>query len=435
MTEFEWGDTIGSGGFGVVLEAKCLEDGSPCVVKKLKAGLTPTALKRFKREIRIQSQMDHEHVVEIIGFNTEDTPPWFAMPRAVESVEDRLRRERGEAALWMFSGLAEGVKYLHENGVIHRDLKPSNGLIFQDDKNEWVCVSDLGLGRFMDRDSTVLTVDGLGTPAYAAPEQWNDFANVDIRADIYAMGKILYAVLTGEVPYPWMDFLKVPRKFVFIVQKATKEDPSERYQTLAEMMNDYELVTTSSLLDSPSEAARKMLEELLASQEFTKAAVEPLARLLAENADDYTMQVRITPKLPVPVLKRLAKSFPDYFRQILNGYDEHVSGSLSFDYCDTVANFYSLLFLLTDDDEIRMMILSRLPVLGYDHNRWHVRSTFANLVAGLKDPVLILGVRDVLRKNPSAAAWCAEALTNRSIPKIIRTALKEAGSEDDEQDA
>lgn len=428
MPKYQIGDKIGSGGFGEVFEGKRMENGWVCAIKRLCASVDDEGQKRFRREVRMQAQLRHRNIVPIIGYNLEDDPPWFAMPRALFSLREYLGRSKGGDEIRIIFDIATGIVYAHDNGIIHRDLKPENILFFRGQDNElYATVGDFGLGRFITRDSPSLTQTHIriGTIEYMAPEQYTDAKHVDHRTDIYALGKILYEVLTGEVPYPQMDYSKVPRKFTYIIQKACKSNCEDRYSTVKEMINDLILVTQKEkLLTKPAETIRDEVQKILEEQDFTASGIEKLARLFIENTDDNEIVTGLLPKLPGPILQSLIENYVSMLIPVLKAYDEAVSAALPFEYCDTVANFYRKIFYWTDSDEVKIMILKRLLELGHSHNRWYVGGVFAELVAELKDPSLILAVRDVLQADASTAEWCKPYLDEYSLPSEVRSAIE-----------
>jgi len=432
MAKYQFGDVIGRGGFGEVLEGKRVEDGWQCAIKRLSVSADEEDRKRFYREVRMQAQLRHKNVVPIIGYNLKDDPPWFVMPRALFSLREYLTNHKGENELWIIYEIAAGIGHAHNNGVIHRDLKPENILFFQDQNNQlYVAVGDFGLGRFVTRDSPSLTQTNIrmGTIEYMAPEQYTDAKNVDPRADIYALGKVLYEILTGEIPYPEMDYSKVPRKFIYIIQKACQNNREERYRSIKEMINDLDVITQEErLLTKPAEVIRDEVRAILEEQDFSASKIEKLARLLMENTDDNEVLTRILPELPDPILQSLIKNHISMFTTVFKAYDEAVSGALPFEYCDVVTDFYEKVFFWTDSDEVKVMIIKRLPNLGHSHNRWHVGIVFARIVSKINDPSLILAVKDVLQSDNDMAAWCKEYLDDYSLPSGIREALKKLSS-------
>lgn len=433
MATYEFHNEIGRGGFGVVYEAERENDGWACAAKTLRPRASQRETRRFHREVRLQAKLNHPNIVPIVAINLEDDPPWFIMPLAEDNLRDHLDRVGyGEERLWIFEQVAAGIEHAHSNGVIHRDLKPENLLIFEAEDEDgpilYSAVSDFGLGRFRDKDTTPLTPSHapIGTVAYAAPEQWTDAKNVDERSDIYSLGKILYEIVTGSLPYPdsSISLDSKPRTLSYIIQKAIEPDPDDRYQTIGALLADLRYAReAASDLQTPLETANRLVQSVVGKASFGKSALEPLTRHLVAHLDDYQLLSRAIPKLPHPVLKGLLTNHLPTFRRIFAAYDEEMSGSLPFEYCDVVADFYEAVFELTKDTRIKSLILRRLPMLGYEHNRWHVGQVLARLVEKTTDPGLIMALRDLLTNNPAAANWCAEYLRGRSIPMAVRQAV------------
>ena len=421
---------IGRGGFGAVYEVERQPDGWVCAGKMLKPGASQRDRRRFEREVRLQAKLRHPNIVPIMAMNLEDDRPWFIMPRAQENLREHLERlGSGEDLLWVFEQVASGLDHAHENGVLHRDVKPENILILGEEGEPILraALSDFGLGRFRDRDTSSLTTSNtaLGTVAYAAPEQWTDAKNVDERADVFSLGKALYELLTGDFPYPDSAVRtdELSPAFSWVVGKALETNQDDRYPSVRAMVGDLRHARTSAAeLLPPADVATQMAQQLVQEARFGAAALAPLARYILGNLDDNQLLTQVLPELPVPVLRGLLKYHMTPFRRILRAYDEEVSGSLPFSYCDVVADFCETLFDLTTDLQVRTLILRRLPPLGYEHNRWHVGAVFARLVSRADDPTLVMRVKDALQANPAAASWCAEYLRGRPIASAIRSA-------------
>lgn len=255
---------------------------------------------------------------------------------------------------------------------------------------------------------------------------------------MYSLGKILYEVLTGDVPYPEMDMNKVPRRYAYVVQKACERERERRYQTIQDFLNDLNAITEEEeLLSRPAEEIRNEVQMILETQDFGPQNVERLVRLFNENTDDISVLTDMLPKLPDPILQSLLRDHESGMLAVLRAYDNEVSGDLPFEYCDVVANFYAKVFRWTRSDNPKLLVLRRLPLLGCSHNRWHVGTVFGALVKGLADPSLIMAVRDVLRTNPDAAQWCKPYLERQSLPSAIRSVLRNlpSSSEASEEDA
>lgn len=204
---------LGSGAMGEVYMAEHQLLKRPCAVKLVRADRAgdPKALARFEREVRSIARLTHPNVIEIYDYGrTEDGTFFYAMEYlqglTLEEVVRRYGRLPPGRALYLFSQLCAAVRAAHGHGLVHRDIKPSN--IFssrQGDLCDVLKLLDFGLVHAMadsEQDGR-LTQDGgiLGTPEYMSPEQADGSCSVDGRADIYAMGAVLYFMLTGRPPF------------------------------------------------------------------------------------------------------------------------------------------------------------------------------------------------------------------------------------------
>jgi eukaryotic-like serine/threonine-protein kinase len=431
VAKYRFGGRIGSGGFAEVIECTRLDDGATNLVAKRLLSRDAEQVKRFAREIRMQSTLSHPNVTPILGKNLVADPPWAILPRAESNMRDMIRGRAGDDLVWMVMQAATGLMHAHANGIIHRDLKPENILAFKESNGVIrMCVADFGLGRFVDRDSTQITLVnmGLGTLAYMAPEQLTDAANSDARADVYAVGKLLYEVLTGLLPYPSVDLTTVPSRFRFVVQKATQQDVNRRYQSMEALVKDMEVVSAHpEQLTKPTEAIKSIIRKLPVGSTPKQAETEAIARLLLENLDDNSVLLSELPALPREVLAALCAHCEPEMEQILEAYDTEISGSISFGYCDTAADFLESVWAVSQSDKIRTIIVTRLVHMGADNNRWHVGNVLGRVAAGLKsgDPAM-LALRDALAASPRAREFNRAYLTDVGLPKIIRGVLNSA---------
>ncbi|HEY4240075.1 MAG TPA: serine/threonine-protein kinase [Kofleriaceae bacterium] len=225
MDRYELGATIGRGGMGEVFAARDSEIGRDVALKRIRSEkATEAARQRFIREARIQARLDHPAIVPVHDIGTDDDGlPFFTMKRlAGRTLHDTLADAPPLAeTLRAFAEVCHAIDFAHARGIIHRDLKPAN--IMLGDFGE-TYVLDWGVACALSEDretpvpratpiprvrggastSDATTMAGalLGTAGYMAPEQMQSAAEVGTAADVYALGAVLFEILTGERLHP-----------------------------------------------------------------------------------------------------------------------------------------------------------------------------------------------------------------------------------------
>jgi hypothetical protein len=235
-------EQLGEGGMGSVWLADQLEPvRRPVAVKVIKRGLdSARVLTRFEAERQALALMDHPNIAKILdGGATGQGQPFFVMEvvrgDTLTAFCDARRlglRERLE----LFTHICGAVQHAHQKGVIHRDLKPSNILVEEADGKPRPKVIDFGLAkavggeRLADRSTATVAGTVLGTPPYMAPEQATSGASdVDTRADVYALGAVLYELLTGTTPIAKERFARLPLdEAMRLVREEDPPTPSRR---------------------------------------------------------------------------------------------------------------------------------------------------------------------------------------------------------------
>lgn len=252
---------LGRGGMGVVYRARHLKLNRTVALKMLLSGAYADLyeLARFQREAETVAGLSHPNIVQVHDVGDLDGQPYFTM----EFVEGQSLAEvlagmpqAARATAEFVAILARAVQVAHEGGIIHRDLKPGNVLLAP---NGTPKISDFGLARRFESEAD-LTLSGarIGTPSYMAPEQAAGQTNlIGPSADIYALGAVLYEMLTGRPPFraetaietqrqviaeepvsPSRLNPKVPRDLETVCLKCLHKEPMRRYATAAALADD-----------------------------------------------------------------------------------------------------------------------------------------------------------------------------------------------------
>ena len=255
---------IGSGGMGVVYEARHRLLGRRVAIKTLHARATASRAgdvlaARFFREGQAAAQVEHAHVVDVFDFGVEGGTPFLVMELVEgETLAQRLERERplplATAVEWMLPVLS-AVAELHAAGIIHRDLKPANILLDTAATGE-ICpkVTDFGVSQIEGGPAITDSGAVLGTCAYMPPEQARASRAVTERSDQYALGVILYECVTGRLPFegatpyelthaalhespvpPRARNPALPEIFERAVLRALSRDPADRFSCVEEL--------------------------------------------------------------------------------------------------------------------------------------------------------------------------------------------------------
>ncbi len=251
---------LGRGGMGVVYLAKNVLMNRLEVLKVANKALLdrqPGAAERFLREIRAAAQLGHENVVKAYSALKVGELLVFAMEYVEGEDLAKLVKRKGPLpvahACHYISQAATGLQHAHEQGMIHRDVKPPNLILMRIGKKHVIKILDFGLAKAVQEGDSLTDLTGqgamLGTPAYMAPEQAQDAASADIRADIYSLGCTLYFLLAGAPPFTRKSHYatlkahesmapmplnqlraEVPAELASVVGRMMAKAPAKRYQ-------------------------------------------------------------------------------------------------------------------------------------------------------------------------------------------------------------
>ncbi len=236
---------LGQGGMGSVYLAVDTALERRVALKIFDTGnMEPASLERFQQESRMMAKIDHPNVVGIFGVISDGDEAGSPLCLVLEYVPGGDLADRMSAPGKISTGevvriamdVCDGLSAIHSQGIIHRDLKPANILLTEGGRAK---VADLGIA--VDGVSETLTMTGsyLGSMAYVSPEQMTgNRREVDARADIWALGVVLFQLLTGETPQASLeaDPMKgIPREFRGILGKCLARNPKERFSSAAEV--------------------------------------------------------------------------------------------------------------------------------------------------------------------------------------------------------
>ncbi len=246
--QFEIRDVIGRGGMGAIYKAWQHSLERFVAIKILPPGLYDDSgvdvAERFKREARAMAQLRHNGIVAVYDSGqTAEGLHFFVMEYVDGTDVHQLVKERGRLepaeALRIAAAVCEGLAYAHSQGIVHRDIKPANIVL---DARGTVKIADFGLAKSSVPAATGNTSQGVavGTPDFMAPECFQGGGHADHRADIYAVGVMLYQMLTGKIPRgrfdpPCSAVKGLDKRLDRIVDKALQHEPGRRYSSAAEM--------------------------------------------------------------------------------------------------------------------------------------------------------------------------------------------------------
>lgn len=412
---------LGDGGFGEVWE--CTDEGTGGTVDlKFLTSDSEDAVRRFQRETRILAELKHPRILRILASSLDGSPYFYVMPCYAGSLRDRLPSIQGnnEAIRDIFSQILDGLEYAHDGGVIHRDLKPENVLV---DGDGTIVISDFGLGRIVDAQTSRLTLTGdvFGTLAYMAPEQLRDSKRTDHRSDIFSLGILLRELYTGE-PFPSTETAPVPAAISVIIERCTHSDPSRRYQSVAELRSAFETLGTGVKRASAEQELSELTKRVADQGTSTDADIEQLVSLIAECEDNSDLMHNLAVTIPAATFRSLYQMSPETAKLLIKRFSESCSStSFDFDYTDKIGSACRRLFGAVSDPELRASITLIALEVGVSHSRYYVMEVAGNLIEAAKEnkeAVALFGVLEPLRSHLAAIETYIKP---NNLHPIIRT--------------
>ncbi len=256
--QFEILECLGRGGMGVVYKARQKSLNRLVAIKILapERGHESRFAERFAHEAELLAKLNHPHIVTIHDFG-ETGGLFYLVMEFVDGVNlrDLLRDGKLEAkqALAIVPPICDALQYAHDKGIVHRDIKPENLLL---DREGRIKIADFGIAALMGSEG-----EEAGTPPYMAPEQSGRSSGIDHRADLYALGVVLYEMLTGE--RPTKDLVAPSRKVQIdvrldeMVLRALEKTPELRYQTAQEFRTVVETMAAPAVEQEATNRERR----------------------------------------------------------------------------------------------------------------------------------------------------------------------------------
>jgi len=306
---------IHHGGQGVVYRARHAVTRRDVALKLPLRGSRATHKQqmRFEREVELVGGLRHPHIVTLYdGGTTPEGQPYFAMEYVSGVPLDQYAAGLGELranlerVLRMFMNVCDAVQYAHQRGIIHRDLKPSNILVDQEGRPR---VLDFGVAKLLtgqpDAARVTQTAEFVGTLAYAAPEQvQGDSDQIDTRTDVYALGMVLYELLTRRLPYsisgsiadivqtitttppepPSRVAPDIDDELETILLKALAKERMRRYQTVDALRRDVDNYLSGAPLDAKRDSRWYVLRKTVARHRLPAALAAAVVLLLVSYA-------------------------------------------------------------------------------------------------------------------------------------------------------
>lgn len=245
---------IGQGGMGRVYRARHEITGQEVALKMLlrRREEDRTHRTRFINEAKVLATLEHPNLVPLLGYVELDQGMFIIMPFVRGVTLERMLQRQGRlspgTAMEVFSQICDAISHVHAHNVMHRDLKPSNVMVRDDGR---VLVTDFGIARPVGSDQLTLTGMVVGTAEYVAPEQACGSSRDDLRSDIYALGVLIYEMVTGHVPFRHPSPAEVLRRHVAFppppprvvaphvsqeledaILMSLEKSPEDRYQTV-----------------------------------------------------------------------------------------------------------------------------------------------------------------------------------------------------------
>ncbi len=434
---------IGEGGMGKVFK---VQEGDELFALKVCREKDEDSIARFKREVRLMASIKHDNVIEVLDENLDCATPYFVMPLCRFSIDTQLDKLQSnqELAIDILLQACNGINAIHLSGIIHRDIKPKNILISQDNK---VKISDLGLGKFEDRDTTVLTSSNayMGTQGFIPPEFYKigGTKNANVRSDIYQLGKTIYNVFTNRTP-TLIEKDILPGGLLYIIQKCIYDNPENRYKSVGELEN----ALTNYLLSlkpqaNPTNAFENLInvaKENLKANQYDKDNVEDIIKTLFSFNDDPEAFFTRFNSIPNQILEIVAGNFPALCSDLIDVYSSTTEkyfreSRIDFSKAELVANAMNQIFKGTKDLETKIKAMRMTLFASVYCNRYNAMEVFDLMLQDTKNDQDAVAVVEMLKDNLDSYEHIADRVPSTKLHPLIQVLQQNIKQRNEEENA
>jgi serine/threonine protein kinase len=421
-------EEIGEGGMGKVFK---VQQGDNLFALKVCLYKDEEIIKRFRREVRLMAGIKHDNVIEVLAENLDGQIPYFVMPLCKFSIDKKLDilQANQELAIKILLQVCKGIYAIHLSGIIHRDIKPKNILISTDKK---VKISDLGLGKFKDRDSTILTSSNfyMGTQGYIPPEFYKSGGtiNANVKSDIYQLGKTIYNVFTNRNP-ALIEKDILPGGLLYIIQKCIADNPENRYETVGELqnaLNNYLLSLKPQA--NPTNVYENLIniaKDNLKDNQYDKDNVEDIVNTLFYFKDDPEMFFKKFNLIPKQILEIIALNFPALCNELMDVYSTTIENyfretRIDFSDAELVAKAMNRIFKRSIDLETRIKAMRMTLFTSVYCNRYNAMEVFDLMLQETKNDQDAVAVVEMLKDNIDSYENIADRVSSTKLHPLIQ---------------